>query len=82
MLVETKAITELGLHLGGTWFVIAITIAMVLLMAFLANLMVQRNIVPRTRPAYIGLFASLLVGYFSARNHALFALGSPVLSLA
>ncbi|MFX4481889.1 hypothetical protein ABTA99_19665, partial [Acinetobacter baumannii] len=33
MLVETKAITELGLHLGGTWFVIAATIVMVLLMA-------------------------------------------------
>ena len=26
MLVETKAITELGLHLGGTWYVIAATI--------------------------------------------------------
>ena len=33
MLVETKAITELGLHLGGTWFVIAATIVMVLVMA-------------------------------------------------
>ena len=43
MLVETKAITELGLHLGGTWFVIAATIVMVLMMAFLANLMVQRS---------------------------------------
>src|SRR5581483_9331447 len=65
MLVETKAITELGLHLGGTWFVIAMTIVMVLLMAFLANWMVQRNIVPRTSLAYLGLLASLLVGYFS-----------------
>jgi len=37
MLVETKAITELGLHLGGTWFVIAATIVLVLVMAFLAN---------------------------------------------
>ena len=43
MLVETKAITELGLHLGGTWFVIAATIILVLVMAFLANLMVQRE---------------------------------------
>ena len=43
MLVETKAITELGLHLGGTWFVIAVTIAMVLLMAFLANLTAVRD---------------------------------------
>ena len=82
MLVETKAITELGLHLGGTWFVIAVTIAMVLLMAFLANLMVQRRLAPRMGLAYLGLFASLLVGYFYARNHALFAFGSPMVSLA
>lgn len=81
MLVETKAITELGLHLGGTWFVIAVTIAMVLLMAFLANLMVQRQMAPRMGLAYLGLFASLLVGYFYARNHAMFDLGSPAASL-
>ncbi len=82
MLVETKAITELGLHLGGTWFVIAVTIAMVLLMAFLANLMVQRKLAPRMGLAYLGLFASLLVGYVYAKNHAMFELGSPALSLA
>ena len=82
MLVETKAITELGLHLGGTWFVIAATIVMVLLMAFLANLMVQRKLVPRMGLAYLGLFVSLLVGYAYARNHALFAFASPALSLA
>jgi SAM-dependent methyltransferase len=81
MLVETKAITELGLHLGGTWFVIAMTIVMVLLMAFLANWLVRRNIVPRMSLAYLGLLASLLVGYVSARNHGLIAFGSPVVSL-
>ena len=43
MLVETKAITELGLHLGGTWFVIAAAILLVLVMAFLANLIVTRT---------------------------------------
>ena len=82
MLVETKAITELGLHLGGTWFVIAATIVMVLLMAFLANLMVQRKLVPRMGFAYLGLFSSLLAGYFYAKNHELFAFGSPAASLA
>ena len=81
MLVETKAITELGLHLGGTWFVIAMTIVMVLLMAFLANWLVRRNIVPRMSVAYLGLLASLLVGYVSARNHGLIAFGSPMVSL-
>jgi SAM-dependent methyltransferase len=81
MLVETKAITELGLHLGGTWFVIAATIVLVLVMAFLANFMVQRKFVPRTSIAFIGLLASLLLGYFSARNHDLIAFGSPAVSL-
>jgi spermidine synthase len=82
MLVETKAITELGLHLGGTWFVIATTILMVLLMAFLANLMVQRKLVPRTGIAYAGLLASLVVGYYSARNHELISFASPFVTLA
>jgi spermidine synthase len=81
MLVETKAITELGLHLGGTWFVVAATIVMVLLMASVANLLVQRKLVPRTALAFAGLLASLLVGYFSARDHALVAFASPWLSL-
>ncbi|MBV9566121.1 MAG: hypothetical protein JOY90_37585 [Bradyrhizobium sp.] len=82
MLVETKAITELGLHLGGTWFVIAATILMVLSMAFFANLMAQRKFVPRTGLAYVGLILSLMVGYFSARDHALIAFAAPWLSLA
>ena len=81
MLVETKAITELGLHLGGTWFVVAATIVMVLLMAFLANFMVQQNFMLRTSLAYLGLLASLLIGYFAARDHTLFAFASPTLSL-
>jgi SAM-dependent methyltransferase len=81
MLVETKAITELGLHLGGTWFVVAATIAMVLVMAFLANFMVQRNMALRTNIAYLGLLASLLVGYFAARDHGLFSFASPLISL-
>jgi len=81
MLVETKAITELGLHLGGTWFVIAATILLVLMMAFLANLMVQRKLVPRTGLAYAGLMLSLVVGYFSARNHDLISFASPLLTL-
>jgi spermidine synthase len=81
MLVETKAITELGLHLGGTWFVIAATIVLVLVMAFLANWLVQRKFVPRMGLAYLGLLASLLLGYFSARNHELIAFGSPLVNL-
>jgi hypothetical protein len=81
MLVETKAITELGLHLGGTWYVIAATIVLVLVMAFFANFIVQRKMFRRTDFAYLGLLVSLLVGYISARNHELIALSSPLASL-
>lgn len=81
MLVETKAITELGLHLGGTWFVVAATIVLVLLMAFLANLIVRRKAFARTDLAYLGLLVSLLVGYIYARDHELVALSSPLAGL-
>lgn len=81
MLVETKAITELGLHLGGTWFVIAATIVLVLLMAYFANLMVQRKMFQQTGLAYLGLLFSLLVGYGYALHHDVLALNSVWLSL-
>jgi hypothetical protein len=44
-------------------------------------LLVQRKFVPRTSLAYAGLLASLLLGYFSARNHDLIAVSSPLASL-
>lgn len=82
MLVETKAITELGLHLGGTWFVIAAAIMLVLVMAFLANLIVTRTSRNLAGPAYLGLFISLLVGYGLAVSHSDWAFGPPVMQLA
>jgi spermidine synthase len=82
MLVETKAITELGLHLGGTWFVIAAAIMLVLIMAFLANLIVTRTTRNLAGPAYVGLFISLLVGYGLATSHSDWAFGPPVMQLA
>ncbi|MCX7718965.1 MAG: hypothetical protein N2111_11290 [Candidatus Sumerlaeaceae bacterium] len=42
MLVETKGITELGLHFGNTWHVIGIVIVAILTMAFLANVAVLK----------------------------------------
>jgi spermidine synthase len=82
MLVETKAITELGLHLGGTWFVIAAAILLVLVMAFLANLIVTRSARSLAGPAYIGLFVSLLVGYGLATSHGQWMFGPPLVQLA
>jgi SAM-dependent methyltransferase len=81
MLVETKAITELGLHLGGTWFVIAAAILLVLIMAFLANLMVTRTARNLAGPAYFGLFVSLLVGYGLAISHGQWMFGPPIVQL-
>jgi len=82
MLVETKAITELGLHLGGTWFVIAAAILLVLVMAFLANLIVTRTARSLAGPAYVGLFVSLLVGYGLATSHGQWISGPPMVQLA
>jgi SAM-dependent methyltransferase len=82
MLVETKAITELGLHLGGTWFVIAAAILLVLTMAFLANLMVTRTAHKLAGPAYLGLFVSLVVGYVLATSHGQWTFGPPLMQLA
>jgi hypothetical protein len=41
MLVETKAITELGLTFGNTWQVVGISISGILVMAFLATVAVR-----------------------------------------
>jgi SAM-dependent methyltransferase len=81
MLVETKAITELGLHLGGTWVVIAAAIMLVLVMAFLANLIVTRTQLKLAGPAYAGLFLSLLVGYGFAVSHGQWMFGPPWMQL-
>lgn len=63
MLVETKAITELGLTFGNTWQVIGIAISGILVMAFLANCAVQWFRIRGTIPWFLLLMASLLAGY-------------------
>jgi len=67
MLVETKAITELGLTFGNTWQVIGIVIAGVLIMAFLANAAVHRFDLRRPHAAYVLLLVSLAAGWFVSR---------------
>jgi hypothetical protein len=68
MLVETKGITELGLAFGNSWQVIGIVIAGILIMAFLANCLVQWLGIRRPTIPYILLVASLGVGWFIARS--------------
>jgi hypothetical protein len=41
MLIETKAITQLGLVLGNTWQILAVVVASILVLAFLANLWIM-----------------------------------------
>ena len=62
MLVETKSITELGLMFGNTWQVIGVVIAGILVMAFIANAVVQRLALRSQTILYLLLLASLAVG--------------------
>jgi hypothetical protein len=59
MLVETRGITELGLLFGNTWQVISAVIAAILVMAFLANLVIQKCGALHPLAAY-GLLAGAL----------------------
>lgn len=43
MLIETKAVTELGLVFGNTWSVVAVVASAILLLAYLANEVVLRR---------------------------------------
>jgi spermidine synthase len=66
MLVETKAITELGLLFGNTWWVIGITIISVLMMGFLANVAVMRFRRPSLLLPYCFLLGTIGLGFWIA----------------
>jgi hypothetical protein len=67
MLVETKAVTEMGLTFGNTWQVIGIVIAFIMVMAFLANGVVHYLGSRYRYLAYGLLLASLLGGWWIAK---------------
>jgi hypothetical protein len=67
MLLETKAITELGLVFGNTWHVIGISIAGILAMAFLATLAVSRFRPRGLAWPFVLLLASLGAGWWVSR---------------
>lgn len=62
MLLETKAITELALVYGSTWFVVSIVITGILIMAFLANFLAIKLGNPNPFITYMLLFLSLIGG--------------------
>lgn len=66
MLIETKAITELGLLFGNSWQVIGIAVIAILIMAFLANWVVMRTTIERSWITYLLLLVSLAVGWWIA----------------
>ncbi|HMF11577.1 MAG TPA: hypothetical protein VKE94_04705 [Gemmataceae bacterium] len=70
MLVETRGITELGLVFGNTWQVVSAVIAAILIMAFLANLVIQKRGALHPLLAY-GLLAGALVVGMLVRGSAL-----------
>ena len=63
MLIETKAITELGLNFGNTWYVIGLVIAAIMLMAYMANLFVATTKFKNTTVSFILLLGSIALGY-------------------
>ena len=71
MLIETKAITELGLVFGNSWQVIGIAIIAILIMAFLANLAVRRYKIERSSMTYLLLLFSLAIGWWVAHSGGL-----------
>jgi spermidine synthase len=77
MLVETKAITELGLYFGNTWIVVAVVIIGLLCMAYCANYTVARWRVTNTLFNYTCLFATLATGYYVA-SHGKMDASSPM----
>jgi len=64
LLIETKGITELALVFGTTWIVTSVVITAILVLILIANWFVSLVRPQNIHLAYIGLFASLLLGYF------------------
>jgi SAM-dependent methyltransferase len=68
MLIETKAVTELGLVFGNSWQVIGIAVIAILVMAFLANFAVRRYRIERSSITYLLLLFSLAIGWRIAHS--------------
>lgn len=66
MLLETKAITELALVYGSTWFVVCAVIAAILIMALLANQLIIKKGSPNALVVYIFLCGSIALGLWGS----------------
>ena len=61
MLMETKGITELAKIYGSTWIVVSVVIVSVLFMAYIANLLIIKNIKISNNQIYFFLLLSIFV---------------------
>tara|TARA_Y100001958_G_C20927726_1_gene339350 strand:- start:62 stop:529 length:468 start_codon:yes stop_codon:yes gene_type:complete len=72
MLMETKGITELAKIYGSTWIVVSVVITSILSMAYLANLMIIKNIKISVNKIYffliVTLFLTYLISYINFYN--------------
>jgi hypothetical protein len=64
MLLETKAITELGLLFGSTWNVVSVVILAILFMAYLGNLCILKGFKLQIKTGLVFLILSLIGGYY------------------
>tara|TARA_Y100000741_G_scaffold105940_1_gene79133 strand:- start:61 stop:2457 length:2397 start_codon:yes stop_codon:yes gene_type:complete len=73
MLMETKGITELAKIYGSTWVVVSVVITAILSMAYLANLMIIKNIKISVNKIYFflifSLFLTYLISYINFYNY-------------
>ncbi len=88
MLMETKGITELAKIYGSTWLVVSIVIISVLFMAYIANLLIIKNVKISNNQIYFFLLFSILtslsitfVNYYNYPTYILKVLVPIVLTL-
>ena len=65
MLIETKGITELAKIYGSTWVVVSVVITSILSMAYLANLMIIKNVQISVNKIYFFLIISIFLTYLT-----------------
>ncbi len=64
MLLETRSLTAVALFFGSTWLVNAIVIGSILAVISIGNILILRKVAVPLIACWVGLFVTLLLGYF------------------
>jgi len=80
MLLETTAITRMALIMGSTWVVTSMAVILVLLAAFISNMVVRRFAFPSVHAAIAILAATVLLNY-GVDIHYYLAVAGPLRAL-